>query len=80
MKLTNPSYKANNQTNVAPKEMGTYSLFEANQLLCEGRCYSDQGIVWKRNETSNEGYLHKGLDYLQDLEHEGLKGFQADEE
>ncbi len=74
-------YQVNNLLSLGPKEMGTYSLFEANQLLYEGRRSSVQGIVWKRDEISNEGYLHKGYDdNLQDPDSEGLKGSQADEE
>ena len=71
-------YQDDNIASIAQKELGTYSLFEANQLLCEGRLSSSQGIVWKRDQTSNEGYLHKGQNYIQDLDSEGLKCSQAD--
>ena len=73
-------YQVDNLPSVGPKEMGTYSLFEANQLLCEGQRRSVQGIEWKRDQTSNEGYLHEGPNYIQDPDSEGLKGSQVDEE
>ena len=57
------SYQDDNIASIARKELGTYS---------------GQGIVWKRDQTSNEGYLHKGQNYVQDLDIEGLKGSQAD--
>ena len=49
---------------LAPKEMRVNLQFEANQLLYEGRCSLDQGVAWKRDETSNEGYQHKGHYFL----------------
>ena len=73
-------YQADNGTSIALKEMGTYSLFEANQLLCEGQSSSGQGVEWQRDQTSNEGYLHRGQNQIQEIDSEGLKGSQADEE
>ena len=73
-------YKVDNGTSIALKEMGTYSLFEANQLLCEGQMSVGQGIEWQRDQTSNEGYLYRGQNYLQETDSEGLKGSQADGE
>ena len=52
-------YQVDNHSSITPKKMKTYSLLEANQLLCEGCQSLGQGIAWKRDETSNEGYLHK---------------------
>ena len=73
-------YQADNWTNIALKEMGTYSLFEANQLLCEGQHHSGQCVEWQRDQTSNQGYLHRGQNYAKETDSEGLKGSQADEE
>ena len=73
-------YQADNSTSIAPKEMGTYSLFEANQLLCEGQHHLGQGVEWQKDQTSTEGYLHRGQNYFQETDSEGLKGSQADEE
>ena len=42
-------YQDDNIASIAPKELGNYSLFEANLLLGEGRLSSGQGIVWKRD-------------------------------
>ena len=61
-------YQADNGTSIALKEMGTYSLFEANQLLCEGQSSSGQGIEWQRDQTSNKGYLHRGQNYFQETD------------
>ena len=74
------SYQADNCTSIALKEIGTYSLFEANQLLYEGQHHLVQGVEWQRDQTSNEGYLHKVQNYFQETNSEGLKGSQADEE
>ena len=73
-------YQADNFSSIALKEMGTYLLFEANQLLYEGQSSSGQGFEWQRDQTSNEGYIHRGQNYIQDPDSEGLKGSQADEE
>ena len=73
-------YQDDNSASIAPKEMGTYSLFEANQLLCEGQHHLGQGVEWQRDQTSNEGYLHRGQNQIQEIDSEGLKGSQADEE
>ena len=73
-------YQGDNIARLDPKEMGTYSLFEANQLLCEGQSSSGQGIEWQKDQTSNKGYLHRGQNYFQETDSEGLKGSQGDEE
>ena len=73
-------YQVDNFASIAVKEMGTYSLFEANQLLCEGQHHLGQGVEWQRDQTSNEGYLHRGHHYSKETDSEGLKGSQADEE
>ena len=53
------NYQAYNRTSIAPKERITYSLFEVNQLLCEGQLSLGQCIEWKRDQTSNKDYLHR---------------------
>ena len=73
-------YQVDNFVSIALKEMGTYSLFEANQLLCEGQLSRGQGIKWPRDQTSNEGYLPRGQNYSKDTDSEGLKGSQVDKE
>ena len=42
-------YQEDNFACVAPKEMEAYSLFEANQVLREGRPRTCQGVSWKRD-------------------------------
>ena len=73
-------YQDDNYSRIASKEMETYSLFEANQLLCEGWRGSSQDIEWKKDQISNEEYLRKGENNFEDSDSEGLKGSQADEE
>ena len=43
------NYQVDNCLRLAPKEM---------------RVNLDQGVAWKRDETSNEGYQHKGHYFL----------------
>ena len=73
-------YQVDNFARIALKEMGTYSLFEGNQLLCEGQLSRGQGIEWQRDQTSNKSYLHRGQNYSKETDSEGLKGSQVDEE
>ena len=73
-------YQVDNFASIALKEMGTYSLFEANQLLCEDQLSAGEGIEGQRDQTSNEGYLHRGQNKIQETDSEALKGSQADEE
>ena len=58
------NYQVDNCLRLAPKEMRVNLQFEANQLLYEVWCGLDQGVAWKRDETSNEGYQHKGHYFL----------------
>ena len=63
-----------NFASIALKAMGTYSLFEANQLFCEGQHHLGQGVEWHRDQTSNEGYLHRGQNYSKEIDSKGLIG------
>ena len=74
------NYQAYNWTSIAQKERRTYSVFEANQLLCEGQLSLGQCIEWKRDQTSNKDYLHRDQNQIQDTNSKGLKGSQSDEE